>query len=111
MGFLYYGNNSYAIEIDDRPLAHLKIAVLSLLRAGQCVAFSFDRSVELGGGRETLWISPSTEIRFRFHGSRSPRINETWARSIIATARTPSGLRLVPEPVQEPTDAKVFTSV
>ena len=110
MGFLYYGNDSYAVEIDDRPLAHLKIAVLSLLRAGQCVAFSFDRSVELGGGRETLWISPSTEIRFRFHGSRPPRINETWARSIIATAKTPSGLRLVTEPVQEPADAKVFTS-
>lgn len=98
MGFLYYGTNSYAIEMDDRPLAHLKVAMLSLLRAGKCMAFTFDRSAELGNGRETLWISPSTEIRFRFLGGRPPRINEPWVRSIIATADSPTGLRMVTEP-------------
>ncbi len=44
MGYLYYGTTGYAIEVDDRPLAHLKIALLTLLRAGQSVAFSFPRS-------------------------------------------------------------------
>ncbi|MCS5723033.1 ATP-dependent DNA ligase [Herbiconiux sp. CPCC 203407] len=97
MGFLYYGNDSYAIEVDDRPLAHLKIALLSLLRAGKSIAFSFERAPDLGSGRETLWICPSTDIRFRFNGSRPPRINELWVRSIIATAETPTGLRLVDE--------------
>lgn len=102
MGYLYYGNNSYAVEIDDRRLAHLKIAILSLLRAGKCLAFCFDRAADVGSGRETLWISPSTEIRFRFHGSRSPRINEQWLRAIMATADAPTGLRLVDEPSPMP---------
>ena len=101
MGFLYYGNNSYAVQIEDRPLAHLKIVLLSLLRAGTSVAFCFDRSVDIGSGRETLWISPSTEIRFRFNGSRAPRINEQWLQLIIATEDTSTGLRLVAEPVIE----------
>jgi hypothetical protein len=98
MGFLYYGNNSYPVEIDDRRLAHLKIAILSLLRAGKSLAFCFDRPAEMGSGRETLWISPSTELRFRFRGSRPARINEQWLRAIIATADAPTGLRLVDEP-------------
>lgn len=102
MGFLYYGNNSYAIEIADRPLAHLKIAILSALRAGRSVAFCFDRAVDIGSGRETLWISPSTEIRFRFHGSRIPQINEEWLRTIMLTADTATGLRLVPEQADAP---------
>ena len=102
MGFLYYGNNSYSVEIDDRPLAHLKIVLLSRLRAGKSAAFSFDRSTDIGSGRETLWISPSTEIRFRFNGNRSPRINEHWLQLIAATADAPTGLRLVTEPAEIP---------
>jgi hypothetical protein len=100
MGFLYYGNNSYAIAIDDRPLAHLKIAILTLLRADKSIAFSFDRGIDAGSGRETLWISPSTEIRFRFNGNRAPKLNEAWVRALIASAEAPTGLRLVTEPVE-----------
>lgn len=102
MGFLYYGNNSYAIKIDDRPLTHLKIVLLSLLRAGKSVAFCFETPHDADSGRETLWISPSTEIRFRFNGSRAPRVNEQWLQLIIATADTSSGLRLVAEPAEIP---------
>jgi len=102
MGFLYYGNNSYAVEIDDRPLAHLKIVLLSMLRAGKSAAFCFDRSTDIGSGRETLWISPSTELRFRFNGSRAPRINDQWLQLIAATANASTGLRLVAEPVEVP---------
>jgi hypothetical protein len=107
MGYLYYGNESYAVEIDDRPLAHLKIALLSLLRAGKSVAFSFERPADIGSGRETLWISPSTDIRFRFNGGRPPRINEPWVRAMIATAEAPTGLRLVVEPDEAHVDKPV----
>lgn len=100
MGHLYYGSDSYSVEIDDRTLAHVKIALLTLLRAGKCIAFSFERGVSGGGGRETLWISPSSELRFRFSGSRPPRLNEVWVRSLIASAEAPTGMRLVPEPVE-----------
>jgi hypothetical protein len=97
MGYLYYGTTAYAIEVDDRPLAHLKIALLTLLRAGHSVAFSFPRAASAGSGRETLWITPTTDIRFLFLGSRSPAINEAWVRNIMDTANQPGGLHLVPE--------------
>ena len=71
-------------------------------RAGKSAAFCFDRSADIGSGRETLWISPTTEIRFRFNGNRAPRINEQWLQLIIATADASTGLRLVAEPVEVP---------
>jgi hypothetical protein len=98
MGVMYFGSNGYRIEIDDRPLSHLKVALLTLLRADRSVAFSFQRPASAGGGRETLWITPTTELRFRFYGSRPPRINETWVRAIIATADETTGFRLIREP-------------
>ncbi|MFC5128095.1 hypothetical protein ACFPRL_34695 [Pseudoclavibacter helvolus] len=98
LGFLYYGSGDYSVEIDDRALAHVKVAMLSLLRAGHSFAFSHPRPATQGGGRETLWVSPSIELRFRFRGSRPPRISADWLQSIIESADTQAGMRLVPEP-------------
>lgn len=100
LGYLYYGADAHAIEIEDRPLAHLRVAILSLLRAGHSVAFTCPRSKDLGGGRESIWITPQTDLRFRFRGSRAPNLNEHWVRAIIATNDSAAGLHLVPECTQ-----------
>lgn len=99
MGYMYYGSQGYELEIDDRPLSHLKIALLSMLRAERCVAFTMQRPNSSGGGRETLWITPHTDLRLRFIGSRPPSMNEDWVKLLIASASTPAGMRLCTEPV------------
>ena len=101
MGSLYYGTGRFAVEIDDRPLAHVKVALLLLLREGYGVAFTFTPSQAHGGGRDTLWISPTTDIRFFFSGGRSPSINDEWVREIVETAHSPTGMRLIPEPSEQ----------
>lgn len=98
MGFMYYGSQGHELEIDDRPLVHLKIALLSMLRAGHSVAFSMSRPAGQGSGRETLWISPATDLRFRFIGGRLPAINDQWVRAIIGSANSPAGMRICQEP-------------
>jgi hypothetical protein len=97
MGTLFYGTDNYGMELDDRALAHLKVALLTLLRAQQSVALTIARPVSQGSGRDTMWITPTTDLRFHFSGNRPPRINETWVRAIISTANTPSGMRLPAE--------------
>lgn len=87
MGYMYYGSQGYELEIDDRPLSHLKIALLSMLRAERCVAFTMQRPNSSGGGRETLWITPHTDLRLRFIGSRPPSINEDWVKLLIGLPR------------------------
>lgn len=97
MGCLFYGSTGYAIEIDDRSLAHLKVAILTLLRAQKSIAFTYTKCLGEGSGRDTLWITPTTEIRFHFDGSRPPRLNTPWIKAILDTATAPTGLRLVDE--------------
>ncbi len=54
MGCLFYGSTGYAIEIDDRSLAHLKVAILTLLRAQKSIAFTYTKCLSQGSGRDTL---------------------------------------------------------
>lgn len=96
MGYLHYGSTAHGIEIEDRSLAHLRVAILSLLRAGHTVAFTYQRAHELGG-RESVWITPTTDLRFRFLGSRTPKLNEAWVRALIESNHSAAGLHLVRE--------------
>lgn len=91
-----------------RPVTHLVgrspshrdesvASVIHLLRADQSMAFSFARSVGEGSGRETLRICPTSDLRFRFDGNRPPPINEGWVCAVLATAKAPTGLRMVPD--------------
>lgn len=100
MGTFFYGKDGYAIELEDRALAHLKVAILSLLCAGRSFELCLRRSIEAGSGRESLWMCPSSEIRFHFASPRPPHLSEPWVHAILATAGTPTGMRVVEEPTE-----------
>ena len=36
---------------------------------------------------------------FSFHGNRPPTINRAWIESLMASANSASGLRVLPEPI------------
>ncbi|MCS5718761.1 ATP-dependent DNA ligase [Herbiconiux sp. CPCC 205763] len=97
MGTLHYGQSGFSIEIDDRALAHLKVVILTLLRNGQSIAFSFAHPTSEGSGRETIWITPTSDIRFHFLGSRAPQLNRAWIDAMLSRADGSTGLQLIPE--------------
>lgn len=98
MGQLVYGAHSDSVEIDDRVLAHLKVVMLTKLRRHEGFPFSFDYDARSGGGRTTLWISPTSSLQFRFDGSRQPAINKAWLDILMTSANGVDGLRLMSEP-------------
>lgn len=102
MGLIHYGRADFAIDIDDRTLAHLKVVILTLLRSGQGVAFTFNHRMNEGYGRETIWISPSTDLRFQFFGSRVPQLNRKWIEEMLRSATGSTGLIVTEEPVDVP---------
>lgn len=108
MGFLHIGSGGFAVELDDRALAHLKVVVLSELRKGRGVAFSHVNSVQAGSGRETFWINPTTDLRFQFQGGRAPHLNMTWLRAMAEACQAGTGLYVMDEPAEraEPRDTK-----
>ncbi|AYG03576.1 hypothetical protein D7I44_08550 [Gryllotalpicola protaetiae] len=88
MGTLTYAGFDYRIE--DRLLAHLKIAIAAKLRVGEAFLLNWQIPVDEGSGRVSLWISPDIPLSFRFSGSKPPEMNRRW---LDALARSAHGIR------------------
>ncbi|MFF2389009.1 ATP-dependent DNA ligase [Agromyces sp. NPDC058104] len=100
MGKLIYNSSTRELEIDDRTLAHLRIAILNKLRRSESFAMTWEHGVENGSGRTTLWLNESIPLQFVFSGNRPPTLNRLWIEQLLLTANSTSGLHLVPEPAE-----------
>lgn len=93
--FMYGGVHEY--EFDDRTLAHLKIVITSKLRRQESFLMSWVLPPERGGGRMSLWLTPSVPLIFRFAGSRTPQLDKHWISVLQELSHTPRGLIVVSE--------------
>lgn len=98
MGRLLYGAAERGYEIDDRALAHLRVAILTKLRRGESFALTLEHGHERGNGRTTMWLNEAIPIQFVFAGNRQPSLNRVWVDELLDTAHSMGGLQLVPEP-------------
>lgn len=90
------------VEFEDRVLAHLERVITSKLRRNESFTFTWRDDISLGGGRTTVWLHPSSNILFKFHGSRPPQLNRDWLQALTEVAAGPHGLYIVPEPQGPP---------
>ena len=93
MGHLQYGSD-IQVDIDDRVLGHLEAAMISKLRRGEAFALRLDDAT----GARTVWVNSASLLVFSYSDAR-PQINRGWLEALVETANTPTGLRVVPEPV------------
>ncbi|WP_395244591.1 ATP-dependent DNA ligase [Agromyces sp. MMS24-K17] len=98
MGRLIYNSSSREIEIDDRTLAHLRVAILNKLRRSESFAMTWEHGVENGSGRTTIWLHESIPLQFVFSGNRPPKLNRLWIEQLLLSANSTTGLHYVPEP-------------
>jgi hypothetical protein len=103
MGKLIYGHDS-SIDIEDRLLAHLKLAVIAKLRRDE--KFTLSWTHEGDTGRSTIWVHPAIPLQFKFDGSRAPVINRAWVEALMMSANSTGGLQMIPEPPQAPAAAQ-----
>ncbi len=96
MGRFLYQNAANSVEVDDRALAHLRLVIMTKLRRGE--PFMFETSSPHGTGRRDFWMHPTIAVQFYFAGSRPPQINHRWVDSLMESANSADGLRMVPEP-------------
>jgi len=106
---IYGGRDGYEVEIDDRALAHLKVAVFAKLRRNESFSFSWESGSDDEGGRHSIWVSPASMIHFYFYGTRPPVLNRTWLKQLISSAND-GDLRLIEEPVEDPAAATEASS-
>jgi hypothetical protein len=101
LGTLFYGSDRYAIDLDDRTLAHLQLAVVTKLRRHESFSLTWREDQPSGQGRSVIWMHESIPLRFVYAGSRMAAVNRAWVDELLASASTTVGMRLVPEP-QDP---------
>lgn len=97
VGTLYYGNSGTPIGIDDRALAHLKVAITTKLRRGESFTISWQHSDEQLRGRSTLWVHASIPLRFVFDEPEAPEMSREWIEDLMRSANSTGGIQLVPE--------------
>ncbi|QEO14188.1 ATP-dependent DNA ligase [Agromyces intestinalis] len=101
MGKLIYNSSARELEIDDRTLAHLRVAILNKLRRSESFAMTWEHGLENGSGRTTIWLHESIPLQFVFSGNRQPKLNRLWVEQFLLTANSTAGLHWVPEPEQQ----------
>ncbi|WP_232331352.1 hypothetical protein [Agromyces laixinhei] len=97
MGTLYYGDSGTPIGIEDRALAHLKIAITTKLRRGESFTLSWQHTDDQARGRSTLWLHPSIPLRFVFDAPVAPELSRQWIEDLMRSANSTGGIRLIPE--------------
>lgn len=101
MGKLIYNSSPRELEIDDRTLAHLRVAILSKLRRSESFAMTWNHGLERGSGRTTIWLHESIPLQFVFSGNRPPKLNRLWIEELLLQANSSAGLQYVPEPTEQ----------
>jgi hypothetical protein len=96
VGRLVYGDQG-SFELDDRTLAHLKLAVSTKLRRGETFVLNWTIPAAQGSGRVSLWLAPSISLQFEYSEAHSHSINRSWVEALIASAWSHDGMTLMSE--------------
>jgi hypothetical protein len=97
---IYYDGTP--IEIDDRTLAHLKVAVVQKLRRQEAFTVSWQHPPGTPGGRTTLWMHASIPLQFEFIEPEAPELSMEWIEEILRSANSSGGIQLVREAMPDP---------
>jgi hypothetical protein len=98
MGQLIYGRTATPIEMGDRLLTHVQLAIITKLRRNEQFMLSWDHGAEQGNGRSSIWIHPSVPMHFIFSGNKRPTMNRSWVEEILASTNRVGGMHVVPGP-------------
>lgn len=94
MGKLTYGAIQREIEMDDKLLAHIEMIVLSRLRRNNAFALRWIEKIEVGDGRRTIWISPSSDLYFEYDKHEQPELDRVLLDKLAAAADSNLGVNL-----------------
>lgn len=105
MGTIQYGAGTDPIHIEDRALAHLKVAIATKLRRNESFSLSWVHADGDAVGRTTIWLHPSIPLRFTFEDAQTPELNVKWIEQLMHSANSSGGIQLVDEMLDTPEES------
>ncbi|WIB77964.1 ATP-dependent DNA ligase [Curtobacterium sp. MCPF17_002] len=97
MGRIIYDSQTLQMDIDDRTLLHLQLAIVAKLRRGESFTFTWKNSQAQGDGRVSLWLDRSIPLQFVYDGGHAAEVNKAWLKALSDTSNSGMGLYLIPE--------------
>lgn len=104
MGQLIY-DSSLVIDLGDRMLAHLQVAIALKLHSHEGFLFSWRQDTGGESGRGSIWIHPDISVLFRFTDRLTPTLNPRWVDALVSSANSAEGMSCLPEPGALPAGA------
>ncbi|MET0726443.1 MAG: hypothetical protein ABWY36_08850 [Leifsonia sp.] len=96
MGALVYSAGT-SYEMDDRTLAHVKVAVGLRLRRHESFYLTWMVPPGHGSGRISIWVSPAIPLEFRFASGRVLELNRQWLQAMNTSAEGEAGMLIMHE--------------
>jgi hypothetical protein len=112
MGRFTYGPEPVTLVVDDRTLWHLKIVILDKLRRNESLTFTWTNAAGTGSQLDCVWLHAAIPLHFAFDDSAEIPLNWVWIESLVRSANSPTGLRILPEmpAPSEPRDPRKETT-
>jgi hypothetical protein len=76
----------------------LQIVITAKLRRRESFVLTWTDAAEVGSGRSTIWLDPSSTLYYRYLGSRPISINREWVDVLMLSANSANGLMFTQEP-------------
>ncbi len=96
MGELIYGSGT-SYDLDDRTLAHIRVAVGAKLRRQESFYLSWLASGRPDTARVSIWLAPSIPLQIHFLGNTPPKINAVWIRALELSSVGDRGMVVMAE--------------
>jgi hypothetical protein len=94
LGRLTYGSSDISVWMADRDLAHLQLVVGMKLGVKESFFVSWRNEPGTGIGRSSLWIAPSTVLRFDYERPNMPSIDRDVVMRMLDGSFAVAGLQL-----------------
>lgn len=94
MGQFIY-NSLIHVTIPDSDLANLEAVVGRKFVAQEPFYFSWNRHVNTGECRTTIWLHPSISLHFRYLANRRPALNRIRVAEMLLQANSVIGLMMM----------------
>jgi hypothetical protein len=94
LGTLFYGAARLPIRIEDRLLAHLKAVITAKMRRGEGFLISWSDSAEVGHGRSSVWVHPTSDLHYKFEGGTPPKLDPSLLEQLNVESIQARGIEL-----------------
>ncbi|MGO4300676.1 DUF7882 family protein [Leifsonia sp. RAF41] len=94
MGSLFYGASRLEITVDDGTLAVLQRVIVAKMRRNEPFAITWDDDDSIGDGLSSVWVSPTTELHFKFDSGQFPALDSAELERMTIESAGAAGLRL-----------------